>query len=177
MNISFRPLTEADLPQMHTWLNTPHVARFFKNQQTMQQIRDEYMGYITGEDPSDAYIILIDEVDVGYIQTYYYSDYADDTGYDELLEAEPYSAGVDLFIGNANYIYKGYGVRIMQRFIANYVFSKPKTTDIVITPEPANIAAINAYTKVGFEWYKTITTPGDGAEEYLMRLERKNFNV
>lgn len=174
MKIHFRILEEKDFPQMHVWLNTDFVKQFFKNPSTMDDIKKEYEPYITGEDPTTPYIIMIDGVDIGYIQTYYYSDYCDN--YYEELNADKYSAGVDLFIGHKDYIHKGYGTHIMQAFIKKYVFINPKTVNVIITPEPGNLIAIKVYEKVGFRWYKTIKTP-KGEFEYLMSLSRENFNV
>ena len=173
MKIHFRLLEEKDYPQMLTWLNTDFVMQFFKTPiPDVDAVKEHYGGYVTGEKPTTPYVMMIDGVDIGYIQTYYYSDH--DVEYYELLEADKYSAGVDLFIGHKDYIHKGYGIHILRTFIEEYVFIKPETVDIIITPEPANAAAIKVYGKAGFKWYKTIECP-NGEYEYLMRLSREDF--
>jgi aminoglycoside 6'-N-acetyltransferase len=154
---------------MHEWLNNDFVKRFWRKPASVEDIKNKYEPYVSGEKPTAAYIIMIDGIDVGYIQTYYYSDY--ESEYFELLEADKYSAGVDLFIGHEDYIYKGYGVHVIRAFIEQYVFSEPKTVNVIITPEPDNAAAIKVYERVGFRWYKTVVTD-DGEVEYLMVLTR-----
>ena len=176
--IYFRLLEEKDFPQMLEWLNTDFVKQFWKEPyNTVDDIKAEYGGYVTGEQPTTGYIIMINGVDVGYIQTYYYSDWQDDEEgmqYFQLLDANKYSAGVDLFIGHRDYIHKGYGSPIMNAFITEYIFSNLQTTSIIITPEPDNAIAIKVYERIGFKWYKTIIT-SDGEQEYLMVLQKENF--
>jgi len=178
MKIHFRPLETRDFPKMLTWLNTEHVKQFWKEPfHTVEDIEDKYGGYVTGEKPSTPYVIMINGVDIGYIQTYYYSDWQDDNdpdNYISLMDADKDSAGVDLFIGHKDYIHKGYGVHIIRTFIKEYVFANHRSVNVIITPEPDNFVAIKAYEKVGFKWYKTIKTPS-GEFEYLMILSKEDF--
>jgi len=181
MKICFRFLAKNDLPKMHRWLNADFVARFWKPPMTMEEVEKKYGAYIAGAKPTSPYIIMIDGVDVGYIQTYYYSDYGDDggyfgDGYFHALGADKYLAGVDLFIGHKDYIHKGYGVHVLRKFMKDYIFSDPKTVNVIITPEPDNAIAIRTYAKVGFRWYKTIVTP-NGDSEYLMSLSKEDFSL
>ena len=159
---------------MYLWLNTDFVKQFWKDPATIEDVKNDYEPYITGEKPTKAYIMMVDGVDIGYIQTYYYSDHADDMGYYDELDADKYSAGVDLFIGHKNYIHKGYGAHVIREFIKNHVFANSQTVNAIITPEPDNAAAIKVYEKVGFKWYKTIITPS-GEYEYLMSLSKEDF--
>ena len=178
MKIHFRLLEEKDFPQMLIWLNTDFVKQFWKEPfNSVNDIKEKYGGYVTGEKPSVPYIIMIDAFDVGYIQTYYYSDWKydnDPDNYIPLLDADKYSAGVDLFIGHKDYIHKGYGADIIKTFIKEDVFINPRTVNVIITPEPDNLSAIKVYEKVGFKWYKSIITP-NGESEYLMLLSKEDF--
>ncbi|MCL2079736.1 MAG: acetyltransferase [Oscillospiraceae bacterium] len=178
MKIQFRILEVKDFPKMLTWLNTVHVKQFWKEPfHTVEDIEAKYGGYVTGEKPSSPYVIMISDVDIGYIQTYYYSDWQDDndpSNYISLMDADKDSAGVDLFIGHKDYIHKGYGVHILKSFIKDFVFTNPRSVNVIITPEPDNIVAIKVYEKVGFKWYKTISTQ-NGEFEYLMKLSKEDF--
>lgn len=174
MRIDFRPLEEKDFQQIYIWANTDFVIQWYgKKPLTIEDVKRDYGATISGDDPTDSYIIIIDGVDVGYLQTYFYSDYRQD-GYYEALEADEGSAGVDLFIGHKDYIHKGYGVRIMKIFLKEYVFTNPKVSNCIITPEPDNIVAIKTYEKAGFKWYKTISRPNN-EKEYLMILTKESF--
>lgn len=176
MRIQFRPLEQKDFQQIYIWANTDFVIQWYgKKPLSIEDVEREYGATITGEDPTDSYIIMIDGVDVGYLQTYFYSDYPHDEYY-EALEAGEDSAGVDLFIGHKDYIHKGHGMHIMKMFLKEYVFKNPRARDCIITPEPKNTVAIKTYEKSGFKWYKTISLP-NGEEEYLMVLKREDFRA
>lgn len=176
MRIQFRPMEETDLPQIYIWANTDFVIQWYgKKPLTIEDVRNHYGATINGDDPTDSYIIMIDGVDIGYLQTYFYSDYPHDEYY-EALEADEGSAGVDLFIGHKDYIHKGHGSHIMKMFLREYVFTNPKAVKCIITPEPANSVAIRTYEKSGFKWYKTISLP-NGEEEYLMMIKREALKL
>ena len=170
MNISFRPIQDEDFPQLYKWLNTDFIIQWYsKKERSYNSIKNQYVKYITGEEPTQAYIIQIDNVDIGMIKTYFYSDYMGD-GYFDLLEADETSVGVDLFIGHKEYVHKGFGVKILKAFLNEYVFTNADIKNCIITPEPDNIIAIKVYEKVGFKWYKTIKLL-NGNSEYLMKLD------
>lgn len=172
--ITFRLLEEKDFNQIYIWMNTDFVIEWYgKIPVTLEDVRNKYMSYITGEEPTKAYIIIIDNVDVGYIQTYLINDYPE---YNKYVETDEHAAGVDLFIGNKDYIHKGYGVRIMEQFLREHVFSNNKVDKCIIGPEPKNLSAIRMYEKSGFRWYKNIQIPDEDEPEYLMILFRKDFS-
>ena len=174
MEIYFRRMEKSDLSQMHIWLNTNFVAQYWKNPASPEDVKRKYEPYITGENPTTPYIIIIDGVDVGYIQTYYYSDYKG--AYYDLFDVGTFTAGIDLFIGHIDYIHKGYGVHVIKNFIEKHIFSNSKTTNVMITPEPDNAIAIKVYEKIGFKWYKTITTP-DGERIFDVFIKRRFFKL
>lgn len=172
--ITFRLLEEKDFNQIHIWMNTDFVIEWYgKIPVTIEDVRNKYMSYITGEKPTKAYIIIIDNVDVGYLQTYLINDYPE---YNKYVETDEHTAGVDLFIGHKDYIHKGYGVRIMEQFLREHVFSNIQVDKCIIGPEPKNLSAIRMYEKSGFRWYKNIQIPDEDEPEYLMILLRKDFS-
>ncbi len=168
--ISFRPLRSSDLPLMHRWLNTPHVARWWYGDDTSWRgIEEQYGSYIEGREPVRPYLILHDDEPTGYIQSYLVSD---DEEYARLVGVED-SAGVDMFIGEEEYLYRGLGREILRRFLAEVVFRDEAVRVCVIGPEPKNVAAIRAYEKAGFRYVKTIRVPGEPEPEHLMRIGRE----
>ena len=58
--------------------------------------------------------------------------------------------GIDQFIGNEEYLYKGFGALFIKVFIDQLVAQDPKVM-VVVDPDPDNAAAIRCYEKVGFE--------------------------
>lgn len=77
--------------------------------------------------------------------------------------------GMDLFIGDANYIGKGYGSKIVAQFVGK-LFKLPHVTRIIINPDINNIAVIKAYERAGFKKIKEIKRPFE--TELLMEIER-----
>jgi RimJ/RimL family protein N-acetyltransferase len=171
--ISFRRMAMEDIPMLHGWLNTDHVAKYWKDPASPEDVQVKYGAYITGEKPTEPFIIAINGTDAGYIQTYRNIEYPE---YFERIGADPLSAGVDLFIGHPDLLRKGHGAHILRAFIKSHVFADPETSEIVISPEPDNAIAIRVYEKVGFKWYKTVDA-GGGEQEFLMRLIRGDFHA
>ena len=170
--ISFRRLRYSDLPLLHRWLNAPHVARWWYGDDTSWHgVQKEYTLYIEGREPVEPYLILHDDKPIGYIQTYLISH---DEEYARLVGVED-SAGVDMFIGEEEYLYRGLGGKILQRFLVEVVLRDEHVKVCVIGPEPKNVAAIRAYEKAGFRFFKTIRAPGEPEPEHLMRIGREEI--
>ena len=172
--ISFRRLRAPDLTLMHRWLNAPHVARWWYDEVgPSEEIEAKYRPRIENREAVRPYVILHKGTPIGYIQGYPISN-EDDEEYARLVGVEN-AAGVDLFIGEEGYLHEGLGPHILERFLAEDVFSKPGIEVCVIGPEPANAAAIRAYEKAGFRFFKIIHVPGEPEPEYLMKLSRTEF--
>jgi aminoglycoside 6'-N-acetyltransferase len=137
----FRPVTRRDLPLISRWLATPHVSRWWGDPgQELAEIEE----HIDGSSLVAPFIILMDGMPVGYIQSY------DIHGEDD----HPYrdqpagTIGIDLSIGNPEHVGRGLGPRIIDAFVRR-IFSDGAPR-VVIDPDPDNIAAIRAYRKAGF---------------------------
>ena len=173
LRLSFRAMRPSDLDLMHRWLNTPHVRRWWYDEGTSRrEIETQYLPRIEGRDAAKPFVILYGERPIGYVQSYRIST-EDDEEYANLVDVED-SAGVDLFIGEAEYLYRGLGQHVIQGFLSKHVFSDPRIETSVIGPEPENAAAIRACEKAGFRFFKTIRVPGP-EPEYLMKLTKKEL--
>ncbi|MFC2028586.1 GNAT family N-acetyltransferase [Chloroflexota bacterium] len=172
--MAFRKLQLDDLELLHAWLNTPHVSRWYGCKlPTYEQVFQKYAPRIKGQIPTQTYLILVDETPIGYIQTYRMSDHPE---YNAHVEADEHTAGLDLFIGQADLIHKGFGTAILTRFLADVVFKDQSISSCVVGPEPDNLAAIRCYEKVGFRYYRTIHQPSEPQGEILMRIIRSELN-
>src|SRR5262249_7750269 len=105
---------------------------------------------------------------IGYIQAYWIGDHNE---YARALQVGPGSAGVDLFIGEPEFVHRGLGSVILRQFVRETVFDRMGARYCVIGPEVGNIIAIRAYEKAGFTYLKTVQVPGERAPEYLMICE------
>ncbi len=174
--IGFRTLKHADLPLMYRWRSMPHVSRWYYDKRpsvppTCREVTAEYTPCIEGKEPTNCFLIMYVDKFIGYIQTYRIVDYPDYSRYVD--EAED-AAGVDLFIGEAEYIHRGLGSGILRKFLRDIVFFNADIVSCIIGPEPGNRAAIRAYEKAGFRYLKTIQVPDEPQPEYLMRTGRED---
>ena len=171
--IQFRRLLVSDLRLMHKWLNTDFVTQWYgKRQYTYGEILEKYGKRIVGNDATDSYLIFYDGTPIGYIQTYRISDYPD---YNKYIQSDENTAGVDLFIGEGDYIHKGFGAAILAKFLEKVVFCTDAIAKCIIGPEPDNKVAIRCYEKVGFQHIKTIYNPNELEQEYLMIISKEEL--
>ncbi|QQO07634.1 GNAT family N-acetyltransferase [Breznakiella homolactica] len=173
--ITFNKLEMADLDLLYKWYHTDFVNQWYDKENpdwTRQQIEEKYIPYVRGEKPLDSYIILCGGVKMGYVQVYLLEDYPE---YDELVQAGEGAAGVDLFIGERDYLHKGLGPVIIRELLKNIVFKDDAVTKCIIGPEPKNTAAIKAYGKAGFKYIKTIQVPEEEEPEYIMEIRREEI--
>ncbi len=172
--ITFRALTEDDLPLMQRWLAADHVAEWYPVEDVrkppLELVRSHYLPRIRGEDPTRAYLTLLGGRPVGYIQACLIDDYPE---YASAVQLPPGTAGIDMFIGEVDAVHRGLGSPIIGRFLDEVVFGEMGAARACLGPEPDNRVAIRAYEKAGFRHLKTVEIPGgDPEHEYLMVLER-----
>lgn len=170
--VSFRRLNTNDLNYMYKWLNHGLAAEWYgKKQFTMEEIEEKYLPYINNEKPTQAYLILYNERPIGYIQTYRIQDYKE---YAQAIDIDENASGLDLFIGEDDFIHKGLGKYIISKFLEEIVFALYDTVSCILGPEPDNIGAIKTYEKVGFRYLKTVRT--EDGDEYIMRIGKEEFS-
>ena len=97
MTIRFTPLTHEDLVQLHLWLQRPHVARWWRDLETYEKVVADHLPALEGREPTDHYLIVVDDRPIGMIQAYLVADHPE---WDAILELGEGVAGVDLFITN-----------------------------------------------------------------------------
>jgi RimJ/RimL family protein N-acetyltransferase len=171
-NISFRKLKSEDLPLMQRWLNEPHVHEWYDKDKdnTIEGVTKRYDPKIVGKEPTDCYLVLYENVPVGYIQTYKVNDwpeFGDYVGYDN------HTASIDVFIGERSFLGRGLGSLILRKFLKEIVFLKEEITTCIIGPEPKNVRAIKAYEKAGFKYVKTVHVGNEPEPTYIMETKKE----
>jgi RimJ/RimL family protein N-acetyltransferase len=175
--ISFQKLTEADLPIIHKWLNTPEIARWVKwddkDYPSFKFVQKHWLPRIRGSDPTKCYTVVYNRIKIAFIQT---GLLADDPQYQHAFELGFNAAAVDIFIGEEDYIHKGLGSVIIEAFLKDIVFSIYDVEACTIDPEPENKIAIRAYEKAGFRYLKTAWNPIDKVWAYIMVVNRESLH-
>lgn len=157
--ISFQPLRQEHLSFLHQWLNAPHVQSFWDRgtEWTESLVQGKYGTYIEGykwigqeKRPIHAFIIYLDDQPMGYIQ-YYCATHFPREGYE--IE-DPNLAALDIFIGEASLLGKGYGSYSIKQFLNDYV--RKDFGACFVDPDISNVMAIRAYEKAGFRFWKQV---------------------
>jgi RimJ/RimL family protein N-acetyltransferase len=169
--IGFRPLEIDDLWLLHRWFAQGHVAAWYRDEAGLSydEVVAKYAPSIRGDEPVHGFIIAYDGRPIGQIQTYRIADFPTYRGY---IEIDGGMAGVDLLIGEPDYVHKGLGSHILCRFVRDIVFGTYQATSCLIDPEVDNTVAIRSYEKAGFRHVATMQQGPDEPRMYLMVIDR-----
>ncbi|MBS0236470.1 MAG: GNAT family N-acetyltransferase [Proteobacteria bacterium] len=160
MNITFTPLTTSHFPLLLKWLETPHVKAWWDQDisYTLAKVEEKYGSYtkeykrVNGVDkPIQAYLICADATPIGYAQSYNVYDFPRD---EELAGLPESLGGLDIFIGEAEYVGRGIGATAIKLFTKQHVLSQYKYA--FVDPDYDNEVAVRAYEKAGFVIIKRV---------------------
>ncbi|HZW61506.1 MAG TPA: GNAT family N-acetyltransferase [Candidatus Babeliales bacterium] len=172
-HIGFRPLQESDFPLLVQWLNTPHVKQWWDPDHVwnLDTVTAKYRSYVNGyklidgkQKPIHAFIIVLDDKPIGYIQYYNAYDFPRTQGYLQNLPAS--LAAFNIYIGEPSVLGKGLGAIIIKQFLTLYIW--PHFDVCFVDPETANIGAIKTFEKVGFNKIKIV-----GIETWMICYNNK----
>lgn len=159
-----RPAVPADVPLLQHWSTQPHIVAASGDFSEF-----DWQGEIPRR--VDWREILIAEIDgrpIGVMQiidpareeTHYWGD------------SEENLRAIDIWIGEAEDLGKGYGTQMMKLAIER-CFADPKVTAILIDPLPSNVRARRFYERLGFSAVERRTFGDD--ECIVHRLERETW--
>lgn len=158
--IIFEPLHESDFPLLLTWLQMPHVKKWWDQDvaYTMDLVKEKFGKNIHGMALSKnsnnkiyAYIICFNKEMIGYIQAYNAHDFAHENDLN-LSVISGSICGVDLFIGDSKFLHKGIGSQILNEFERQILASHFDWC--LIDPAKENLCAIKAFAKAGFKVFE-----------------------
>lgn len=174
MKIKFKNFAEEDMPLFLSWAKKPHVATtwFMEGYENI----DKYHEKIEGNGYDHAFIICLNGKAIGYIQS------CDLYAYrmkclilkGVFTQEDPGTFCLDLFIGEEEYLDKGYGTEIVKAFIKK-LFKDFNAKKILIDPACSNKRAIRCYEKAGFV---VVKKEHDGINEcYGMEFMNNSIGV
>ncbi|MFC1920776.1 GNAT family N-acetyltransferase [Chloroflexota bacterium] len=172
-NLTFKPLATTDIPLIYKWFNTPHVNKWWSINgyvnPSLHAVSDKYVKRINFEESVFCHIVYFDNNPVAYIQWYRVSDFEESIA---LVPDSNNKAGIDIFIGESDYLYRGLGPVIIKRYISEVIFEESDIQGCIIDPEPKNKAAIRAYEKAGFKYKYTKRNQHSDVDAYIMELQK-----
>jgi len=178
MIITFKPLQKSHFPLLLHWLETSHVKAWWDQdvKWTPELIKERFGSYVHGfkrlklkdrviEKPMHAFIVCLDNKEIGYIQYYNAYDFPPEEGYE--MENLPINlAAVDVFIGDPGSISRGIGPLLLDTFLKEHVFNEFDA--VFVDPDTVNTQAIRAYEKAGFKKIKTVN---EGTITFMVRTK------
>jgi RimJ/RimL family protein N-acetyltransferase len=142
-----RPVADADINRLEKWLNKEHILKWYHD-------ADEWLSEIKERNGAFAFlnhfIVSADEIPIGFGQWYDCFD-AKEKWYKVEKPNEIFS--IDYFIGEENYLRKGYGKAIVKALV-ELIKRQQSDARIVVQPEAENTASGKALLANGFAYDK-----------------------
>ncbi len=161
--ITFRDATLADLPMLQHWDQQPHVIASdpddeweWEKELPMQVVWREQLVTELGGEP----IGFVQIIDPHEEETHYWG------------QVEPNLRAIDIWIGEAHNLNKGYGTQMMELAIERCL-APPEVTKILIDPLATNTKAHRFYERLGFKFVEERSF--DGTACYVYELPRKDW--
>jgi AacA4 family aminoglycoside N(6')-acetyltransferase len=164
--VTLRPMSEADLPLLHAWLQRPHVLEWWGGDDgapSLDEVQAHYLPRVQTPERVTPWIALHAGRPIGYAQSYI----AMDCGAGWWPEVQdPGLRGIDQFLAEAADLGRGLGTRMVGALLER-LFADPAVTAVQVDPRPDNARAIRCYEKAGFRPLGPIVTP-DGPALYML---------
>jgi RimJ/RimL family protein N-acetyltransferase len=143
-NFMFKRVEEKDLPLLYSWFQASHVKQWWPVPEKKEDFFNSFLKRIRSTEIV-PYIVLLNDKPIGYLQSYPV-DRSKSTWLPDLPDG---TIGIDQFIGEREYVGKGFGTLFIKDFI-HFLQNKNNHFTVIVDPDPNNLAAIRCYEKVGF---------------------------
>lgn len=165
---TFKPVTKSDRPQLLEWFKKPHVDQWWP---VPAEQEDFFRSFLERIRPGikKPYLVLCDDKPIGYIQSYSINNSTH--SWLPSVRQNEIMIGIDQFIGEEDYLYKGFGPGFIKTFIDD-VLAQEHYTKIIVDPEPQNTAAIRCYEKVGFNKLGEFLAPWGPALVMVYQIQK-----
>lgn len=143
---ALRAMTEADLGHVVRWINTPHVARWWDEHRSPEQVAAYYGPGLRGEEAVRYWIWEVNGRSVGFCQDYRIADHPDYA----LLSGHPDAVGFDYVIGEAAYVDRGLGTSLLWVFLRDLVVpAYDGVSELFAAPDHRNARSLRVLEKLG----------------------------
>jgi len=156
-----RPMTRGDFRDVSRWVNQPHVARWWDEQRSVEQVEAHYGPALAGEDPTRMWVFEVNGRSVGFAQDYRIGDHPDYA----LLTGKPDAVGIDYAIGEPAFVGRGLGTSLLWVLLRDRVVSSyDGLHEVHAAPDHRNTASLRVLAKLGFQqgtWFDEPRDPQD----------------
>jgi len=178
--LRFRRTSRNDLPRIRHWLRAPHVERYWAHDTSEAGVERDFAGSFDGTEPSEDFIIELDDEPIGLIQRSFIYDYQEEHSALIELTAAPASAlTIDYFIGEPSMLGRGLATHVIRSFSAESFAAHADATAIIVPVVVGNVASWSALASAGFRHMISGFLPPDNAlddgQHHVYRLDRPNI--
>ncbi|MET9975625.1 GNAT family N-acetyltransferase [Streptomyces microflavus] len=175
--ITWRRLTEDDFPLLISWLEQPHVARWWNHETSIEAVRRDFGPALRGEEPSEELIAHLDGAPFGLVQRCRLADYPEYLAEVAALSEVPSGAmTIDYLIGEPQLVGRGLGPRMIGSAVRAIWDEHPDAPGVLVPVSAANRASWRALEKAGLlrvaEGELEPDNPVDDRAHYLYRIDR-----
>jgi aminoglycoside 6'-N-acetyltransferase len=176
----FDPIQRSDFPLLSEWLRTPHVARWWDDDPSLDAIEADYGDTVDGVEPAEVFIARCDGVPLGLVQRYRIHNYPQYVAELAPIISTPESAcSIDYFVGPVEALGKGLGTAMIQAFVRTIWHDDAACSHIIVPVNVANRASWRALERAGFvcvaNGHLTPDNPIDGTRHFIYGLQREVF--
>jgi aminoglycoside 6'-N-acetyltransferase len=179
LSFEFTLLRREDFPLLSRWLCTPHVARWWDDDASLDALESDYGGCVDGTEPCQVFIAHCNGAAVGLIQRYRfgaYPEYISELA--PIVDVSPDCTGIDYLLGPERALGKGIGTALIAAFVARTWVDDPATPAIVVPVHAENRASWRALERAGFsriaEGELKPDNPVDSRAHYIYAISRPN---
>ncbi|MGL5865988.1 MAG: GNAT family N-acetyltransferase [Dermatophilaceae bacterium] len=133
----------ADLDLVHRWVTEPRAVYWGMTDKSREEVGDIYR-WLQDQDHLAAYLISLEDVPVGIVQTY--DPLVDEIG--DHYDRRPGDLGMHLFLADSPA--RAGHTAAMLRFVIEWLAARPDTRRLVAEPDAANQPSIARFASLGF---------------------------
>lgn len=143
MDVTLRPMARADFGEAQRWFEAAHVRAFWTDQRSVEE---KYGPRVDGDSPFAVWIVEVDGVPAGVVQTCPADAYAwwpSQLGLDQAVI-------VDGLIGDPALVGRGIGTVALECLVERALAADPSACGVAAATEAANSASCRVLEKAGF---------------------------
>ncbi|MFE9697502.1 GNAT family N-acetyltransferase [Streptomyces sp. NPDC006270] len=175
--MTWRRLAEHDFPLLRSWLEQPHVARWWNHETSPDAVSRDFGPAARGEEPSEDLLVHLGDNPIGLVQRCRLSDYPEYLAeLATLVEVPPGAMTIDYLIGEPQQVGRGLGPQMIRSVIQATWNDHPHATCVLVPVPTANRASWRVLEKAGLcrvaEGDLEPDNPVDDRAHYLYRIDR-----
>lgn len=144
--LAVRPMTAGDLRDLTRWVNTEHVARWWDEHRTPDQVAAHYGPGLRGEESVRYWIWEVNGRSVGFSQDYRIADHPEFA----LLCGHPDAIGFDYLLGEPAFLGRGLGSGLLWVFLRDIVVpAYPGARELFAAPDHRNARSLKVLDRLG----------------------------